>query len=401
MKRIYFTLLFLAIIINGCTVSKKEEPTIPITKELLISKHNLKPIQVTEPLQELLDNLHVPYLKNDKYFLSDYKGNIVTSKAWDKIVLSNYPFYWGIKDDIYWLYSYPERLVIESGFQFTIAQKINLIPYFFKIVKETKDSIYYSFETDKIELITPKEYLNTENTLVPIMEDVKRIGNIIPTKNERFEKNNSTKCLNAVKVGETEIYEIRDSSNRSVIDGQYSKVTFSRGANIMLLGKGKKVGLLDCNGTWILPFETRKVKIKHPTGIGSHKIIFSLFEKGYTCDFNENLEIFREKPFRFIDKSEFDWDSIPENIRPDLNKTKRPILYQPYYVMTGKGYGHIFTCIGEYIASNKGHYDENSSLIGLPRERKYHYDYVPIAKFTHNKKEYYVRLSDGFEYRSK
>ncbi len=157
-------------------------------------------------------------------------------------------------------------------------------------------------------------------------------------------------------------------------------------------------GILDFTGNWVFPMENRRVF--YAGNAAYQRYSFELYEKEYRCIFNEKMELLLEKPFIFLPIEQYEWMAIDEELRPDnKEQLRRPLLFQPFYVLSHKGYGHIFTADGTYISSHKGNYNENISLMGLPRSEQYRFYFVPIGMFVDNGTEYYVRLTDGFEYR--
>jgi hypothetical protein len=397
----YSILFFLtvAIIIQSCGQDQPAKVD-KLTPEELKAKYDFKPVAVTEIPEALKQQLYIPFLDNGHYYLTDYDGNRITSKQWDEIILGQYNFYWARNKDTYWLYTFPENLVVDYGFKFTLPQVRELL-YFVKVEKETRDSFFYyvSIDNTQIEMVS-SENGNSSSEIedVAYREVNKPIKHYFSVENPRKKSVRST--------GKSPVFYEKADNKYALIDSSGNRLTepvFTHTPMIyeriqwVVVRQGNKYGVLDFNNNWIFPLEARKISKTYV--IGRHGYTFELREKGYSCKFNEKLELLLEKPFVFIKKSDFEWEKVPEDIRPPLEKVKRPLVYQEYYVMSANGYGHVFTAEGKYISSHKGKYDENVSLNGLPKLRKYQNEFTPIGKFTEAGIDYYVRLSDGFEYR--
>ena len=199
-------------------------------------------------------------------------------------------------------------------------------------------------------------------------------------------------------VSEGGKFGINDTLNNIFIEPSFTeRPRILNSIKWICVRKNGQYGIIDFSGNWVFPLEARKVALAFNPG--NQKYMFELKEKGYRFLFNNNLELVLEQPVLYFQNEYFDWAAVSDSIRPIMSEIIRPKLYQQYYVLSDDEYGHVFTADGKYISSHKGTYDYNVSFEGLPRQNKYHSEFVPVGKFVEKGKEYYVRLSDGFEYK--
>lgn len=216
-----------------------------------------------------------------------------------------------------------------------------------------------------------------------------------PSENKPPARNNEAEVIAFKKDGK---YGIKKADGSTLLEPSLKQhPSIYPDIGWILIKEKPTYGILNFDGEWLFPLEHRKVF--RGGSSGSHEYTFELYDSGYRCIFNENMELILENPYIFLPISTYDLSSIEEDIRPEPQELKRPLLFQEYYVLSDGEYGHIFTATGKYISSHRGQYDENTALLGLPREEQYKYVFVPIGKFSDNGIEYYVRLKDGFEYR--
>lgn len=162
--------------------------------------------------------------------------------------------------------------------------------------------------------------------------------------------------------------------------------------------KDRQYGIFHADGHWVFPLESRRVWCLNPSdSVG----IFELQEGNYQMMFNERMEVLFEKPPVFFPISFFDWASVPSAIRPtDIDRSvTHPEHYQPYMGFYDGTYSHVFQSSGKYISSHKGKFQADVVYQGFGLSQKGNGLDIPIGMFVQDGQDYYVRLTDGFEYR--
>ena len=139
--------------------------------------------------------------------------------------------------------------------------------------------------------------------------------------------------------------------------------------------------------------------LKENSRMGNHIYVYKFNSDEIILKLNDNLEVILENKPLFMNLDNFDLETIPIELRPNKEELRRPTSIQEYYVLNDGNYGHVFTCKGKYLSSHKGWYNEFFSLNGLHRKLKFRRLYVPVGEFQEDGVAYYVRLTDGFEYR--
>lgn len=141
--------------------------------------------------------------------------------------------------------------------------------------------------------------------------------------------------------------------------------------------------------------------LKENSRLGHHLHVYKYNSNEITLKLNDKLEVILESHPLFMPLDRFDLEAIPTEIRPTKEQLKwRPASIQEYYVLNDGDYGHVFTCDGNYHSSHGGWYNDFFSFYGLHRRLKFRTVFVPIGQFNLDGVKYYVRLTDGMEYRS-
>lgn len=139
--------------------------------------------------------------------------------------------------------------------------------------------------------------------------------------------------------------------------------------------------------------------IREHNMVGHHLQVYQYKKDGLDIKLNDNLEVVSEKKPFFTSLDNFDFNSIPEEIRPEKQKIKQPTTIQEYYIINDDKNAHVFTCDGKYLFSQKGWHNEFFSFYGLHRKLKYRRQFIPIGEFDDQGQKIYVRLTDGFVYK--
>ncbi|MFZ1677128.1 MAG: hypothetical protein WBP41_10795 [Saprospiraceae bacterium] len=190
---------------------------------------------------------------------------------------------------------------------------------------------------------------------------------------------------------------VKDELDSIILDPVYEYAHVMNKLRWVAVKKDGQYGVYNLDGYWLFPMESRQLYLTEFTDSTAR---FTIEENGQNFIFNEKFELLQENPVVFFETSHFDWNSVPDSIRPMLTKVNRPTSYQEYCVFNDEKYGHVFTADGKYISSHKGRYDENVSFVGLARDKKrFGKRFIPVGKFIEDHTDYYVRLTDGFEYR--
>lgn len=191
-------------------------------------------------------------------------------------------------------------------------------------------------------------------------------------------------------------YGIKNESDSIILNSEFDRIYLMNKLKWASVKKDDQYGVFHFDGHWVFPLDSRKVYV---TTYTDSTATLEIEDNGYKFVFNENFELLHEKPVVFFETSYYNWNVVPDSIRPLPNKIRRPLIYQEYIGFNDGTHGHIFSAEGKYISSHPGYYDENYSLVGLGDKKKYSDHFIPVGKFTLNKSDYYIRLTDGFEYK--
>jgi hypothetical protein len=200
---------------------------------------------------------------------------------------------------------------------------------------------------------------------------------------------------------DNKFYGVKDEYGRVILPAVYKSVTINQFLGWISVNRDSLYGICKSDGTWLFPLEERGLSM---TGNDSICTIW-IHDQEQTLMLNQRMELLNEDPVIFQTPDYYEWDAVPDSLRPDVKKLFKVLYYTPFNIYNDGKNGYVFNSNGKYISTHSGSGD---AFYGPGRiyfdKNKYGEQYVPIGEFIELKKgiqPYYVRLTDGFEYRRK
>lgn len=193
---------------------------------------------------------------------------------------------------------------------------------------------------------------------------------------------------------------VKDSAGIVLLTPEYKIITIAQELGWILVRKDSLYGIFSVKGNWLFPLGPRGLVLSSYDTTAS----ITIHEKGQKLILNQNMELVHEDLVIFQSPEYYEWSAVPDSMRSETKRISTVVIYRPFNIYNDGKYGHIFTSLGQYLSSHPGIgiTDRATECIYYNKE-KYGKQYVPIGEFKYGPdiKPYYVRLTDGFEYKSK
>lgn len=315
----------------------------------------------------------VPYLKDGGYFISNYDGKILSNQKFDQItVFPKLPYVVGIIDEVHYVYSINGNKLVEEGFEKITVNNFRMssgskVPNLL-VVNEEKDT--FQLEVDNFNLFEESRAILKQQ------------------REDRRENRPDTREL----IKNLRENGIKDKSGKELSPHNIN-VRESYYANWISVHNYKLYGLLDLQGNWIYPLEERRMTLYNVCCVPRNWDGIKILEGNCSFVLNQEYELVTQSPqCGLIQFDDLELSAIPEDIKPDLDKTRMGILIQDFVSITDRNWTHLFTPKGKYIQSFKG------GSGGIPKNADVWKLSFRSDKNRGKQISYYVRLADGFIY---